>query len=294
MRKGDVKQNDGQWIFSDLNDAGGTILLSPPVINFGERKILNFKKMKKIFFIFGYLFVFSLIIFSCTKNIDSNENSDSKLNYRNDSLNDYYNANGNFKLSKLEFINLSDSIKKELWLNKIEFSKTQDLNDEQIAQLTLLETNIKALPNDTFYLTESIIKNGISLTRQFNEDAFKDLFNNLDLVIISKSVSTLCNSCIIDLQHELNNKDSISIDNMAKDLPNCNCRWTCSDPIGGCNDCQAGHYKGCCKPVKGCGFLLLQDCTGHDQPCAGLGVGIKINYDSLNNNSNNTNDNYFD
>ena len=233
----------------------------------GSRIILNLLKMKKLFIV---SLIFQLFV-GCYKdnNILKSNNNNSKLEFRDNNFDNYYDSNGNFLLSKSEYLNLSNKTKKELWIHKIIYIESQNLDFKQSQYLLNLKSNINKLPIDSFYLTNSIRENAINLVNEFSETDFKNSFSSLDLNIISDIKTPICTKCKNDLLNDSSTIDAIK--DPKNTLPKCNCRWFCSDPISGCNDCQAGDYEGCCKPRIGCGFLFLQYCTGHDQPCPGIG-----------------------
>ena len=149
---------------------------------------------------------------------------------------------------------------------KLNYLLGQPITELQSRLIIQLKENILQLPGKSFYLNSTIKNTGIQLANQFCENDFKNTFSSLDLNSVSKATfSPICQNCIDDLT----NTTIEDPENIESGLPNCNCRWNCSHPLSGCNTCEAGHYKNCCTPTKvGCGFLLLQRCTGRDEPCA--------------------------
>lgn len=210
-----------------------------------------------------FIFVLVILLSSCLGYDTEKTPSDQRLEFRNSSFSNYYNLQGKFLLSKDDYLNLTNEFKKELWLNKIDYILSQPISSGQTQSLNNLKVHINNLNSNEFYLSGSIRQVGILLGYLFCENDFLNTFSSLDLNFISIESIPICQSCINDLITYVDEERR-----PGDELPWCNCRWNCSDPIGGCNTCQAGKYKGCCHPRKGCGFLWLQDCTGHDQPCA--------------------------
>lgn len=162
-------------------------------------------------------------------------------------------------MSIADWLALDPEAQKQLWLDKLNDVK----NDPNIstAQATLVSNLIDAINNmgkGVFAMNTTVQDLGMSLAQHFSEVDFTGAFVSLEPYALSGVNTPTCSVCYDNIQNQLPPVSSSTI------LPDCNCDWTCGDPLASSSCRNSLGVQDCCREVIGCGFLLLGTCNGRD------------------------------
>ncbi|PZU86961.1 MAG: hypothetical protein DI529_07990 [Chryseobacterium sp.] len=174
---------------------------------------------------------------------------------------------GKTELSQKEtFRNLTTDSKVKIWESKLNQVLIQDLTKEQRVLVEALKGEIKNMNSPT-YNGVKLIELGIALAKITPENDYIKMVSSLENYTTTKNVKIgkINNVFVVkDLENFLirvkkRNKliieESQSSGGITNKKPVCNCSWTCGMYGGVDDNCTASN--------GGCGFLWLQDCTGH-------------------------------
>lgn len=169
------------------------------------------------------------------------------------------------------FIELSTKDKVKFWENKLQQILTQNLSEEQkrITQEILNEIPKTVNAN---YDGVKIMELAVSIAKITPRGEFFKMFVDYgDYQRDNSSYAAKFNNETIvqELDNHLKfikkNKESFYKENSpasnettARELPDCNCAWTCGF--------FSGHHDDCKGTATGCGFLGRFACTGHTGP----------------------------
>lgn len=131
-----------------------------------------------------------------------------------------------------------------------------DLNVTQKEIVQDIKSAILKQEHNQFFLSEEIRIKAIEIANITPEVDFINLFVNIDAVVYLQKSGEICFTCIADLEN-LGDDDNTD-DPPISYLPNCDCRWTCSQEA--LEPCTRVTSK--CNHTSGCGFLGFQACTG--------------------------------
>lgn len=164
-------------------------------------------------------------------------------------------------ISPEEWAKFTPEEKKAFWLGKLGNLQTDpNINSTQLALVSNLVVAIKNMGKGVFEMNSTVQDMGLALASQFSEADFKGVFSSLEAYSLSGRNTPVCQICIDDLQGRIAYTPTTTAG-----TPNCNCRWTCGDPLAS-STCTLLKNPNCCiRTSIGCGFLLLQGCDGLDQ-----------------------------
>lgn len=216
--------------------------------------------MKKYFYFFSVVF---LTLISCRSN-ESIQMNEEIYNLRNDI------ASKSISEQKKLFIELSTNDKVKFWENKLQQVLTQNLSQEQ---KRITKEILSEIPKtvDGNYDGVRIMELAVSIAKITPRNEFLKMFVDYgDYKRDNSSYSSKFNNQTIvqELENHLeflkHNKESFYKENSttnnqtARELPDCNCAWTCGF--------YSGHHDDCKGTATGCGFLGRFPCTGHTGP----------------------------
>ena len=163
--------------------------------------------------------------------------------------------------SSQTLFNLTPEETKLLWLAKLEKVKQDpNINATQLGLVSNLITQLESMPKNVYKMNSTIQDLGISLAGQFSEADFNGAFTSLEPYSLSGVNTPICQICINRLQARITYNPTPT-----GGIPDCNCSWTCGDPISSYS-CTLRESPNCCiMTMTGCGFLFLNHCDGLDR-----------------------------
>lgn len=196
--------------------------------------------MKKI--IFALLpCIFIILCISCYKNEVSS--SDIKEANKDKQANSYASFRDYSPPSKIEYLALSISEKKEAWISKMEYIlNTQVLNSTQESLIEQLIDNIEALEGANS--NEALDATALLLLEQFSETDFIKTFGSLKANTLSGTNTPIDISLTVTGGAFGGAHTPIA--------GHCTCDWTCPDP----------YCATCTQTTSDCGFLNMYPCVG--------------------------------
>jgi len=161
--------------------------------------------------------------------------------------------------SKDQYLALSPEDQKQAWILKMKSYQNLNLSSSQKSLITKMIFDLQNIEIGLFYISESLKKHAISLTKITPEMDFISLFTNIEEDVDIVNSGGICQACITDLENYVKTKPQNENNDANSKVKNCNCRWTC-DLLDLEGFCQSTTN---CKVTRsGCGFLELYECTG--------------------------------
>lgn len=209
--------------------------------------------MKKSFFLLVLLCLF-VIVYAC-KEQEALDQSVSTPTPTAQNESPKTNSLAGPNLTKAQYLQLSPDDQKQVWVDKLQYILGQQLTDATQTQLIQqLIQHLLAQSTGQFTMTNAMDAIRLDLIDACSETDYVQTFATLDYNTWQGNDGTTCTQCI----HIPTGTGGVA------GLPDCNCDWTCGDPLASYS-CSALESASCCNiTTSGCGFIWAFPCIGLD------------------------------
>lgn len=205
--------------------------------------------MKKFFLLF--LLCLFATIYACKEQEILNDSTSTD----HQSIQTFSKASFNSNWTKPQYLQLSPDDQKQLWVNKLQYILGQQrTNPTQTQLIQQLIQQIQGQTMGQFVMTNAINNIRLALIDACSETDYVQTFTTLEHHTWQGNDGTTCTYCL---------QIPTGTGSVAG-LPDCNCDWSCGDPLASYS-CSALETANCCNmTTSGCGFLWSFSCTGLD------------------------------